>query len=360
MRFRLIFFLLLVFALCGCSVKPPAALPIHLTATAAAAGRAIPVIYDDDGSPDGTAALLYLLSHAGVSIQAVNISYGEAYPDVYIQYIARVLDDFGITGMAYGAGQSAPLAGDNAFPESLRQGANDFWGLPLPNPEKTFPVQPAAELIVSAIHQSSQPVTILVSGPGTNLAQAFRLDPSIQQNIAAVVIMGGAVSVPGNLQDFLPEEGNTAAEWNIYADPQAAKEIFESSVQVILVPLDATNLVTVGKENTRQWRKGSPVARFAGDIYNMLLESWGVRQAPVWDLMTAAILANPSLCKFEALHLEVIVEEGSSQGQTALIPDASPNIQVCLEPDVERIRQEIDAVFSSGWLPPGTTGELSR
>jgi inosine-uridine nucleoside N-ribohydrolase len=310
-----------------------------------------PVLFDDDGSPDGTAALFFLLSHQRVSVKAVNISYGEAYPDIYIQHIARVLDDSRIMDIPLGAGQNAPLAGANAFPENVRQDSNNFWGLPLPNAEKTYPTQDAAELMVTVIKQSPEPVTLFISGSGTNLAQALRLDPVIEYNIAAVYIMGGAVYVPGNIQGLLPESENLVAEWNIYADPQAAKEIFETGLHLFLVPLDATNQVMIDKRNTRQWRKGSPVGVFAADIYDMLFQNWGTDRTGVWDLMTAAIMVKPELCEFQPLYLQVVTEEGKTNGQTVVIQDVQPNIQVCLKPDVKQIRQTFDQMFSSGWLP---------
>lgn len=371
-----IFTLLLILALSGCnSEQASMQAPTQNPATVAAAdtqppspateGRAtitprpvdqpLPVIFDDDGSPDGTTALLYLLSHQGVTVRSASISYGEAYPDIYIQHIARILDDFGIRDIPLGAGQSAPLAGNNAFPESVREGSNAFWGLPLPNADKTYPFQSAAELMVSVIRQSPEPVTVFISGPGTNLAQALSLDPSIKENIAAVYIMGGAVYVPGNIQGLLPEEENAVAEWNIYADPQAAREIFESGLDLYLVPLDATNQVMVGRENTALWRNGSRVADLAADMYDLLLQNWGADQAAIWDLMTAAIMVDPDLCEFQLLHLQVVTKEGKTNGQTAVTQDEQPNIQVCLKPNGGKILQTLDRIFSSGWTPPVTS-----
>ena len=306
----------------------------------------LPVIYDDDGSPDGTTALLYLLSHPEVDLKAVNISYGEAHPEIYIQHMGRILDDFGITDIPLGAGQDAPLAGTNGFPEGLRQSANNFWGLPIPNADKTYSVQAAAELMVSVIKQSPEPVTIFVSGPCTNLAQALRLAPEIRKNIAVVYIMGGAVYVPGNIYDFYPDHDNKVAEWNIFADPQAAREVFESGIDIYLVPLDATNQVSITKQDTSQWRRGGEIADFAADIYDMLLNSWGVENAAIWDLMTAVIMLKPDLCVFQALPLQVITEEGNTSGQTAIIPGEEANVSVCLEPDADMIRQTLIDVFS--------------
>ena len=198
-------------AIAGCSVGQSATPPVTPGAPRDP-DTVLPVIFDDDGSLDGTAALAYLLSHPGVSIRAITISYGEAHPDIYIQHIARKLDELGIEGVPLGAGQDAPLAGSNAFPDWLRESSNNFGGLPIPNADQTYPVQDAAELIVATVNASPEPITIFLSGAQTNLAQALRLDPGISGNIAGVYIMGGAVYVPGNIKGLTLESGNEVAE----------------------------------------------------------------------------------------------------------------------------------------------------
>jgi len=172
----------------------------------------VPLIYDDDGSRDGLAALFYLLSIPDYAIEAVNISYGEAHPELYIQHMGRSLDAVGIQGIPLGAGQDAPLGANVPFPDWLRQLSDAFWDYPVPYPERTYPARNAPELMVSTIQQSPEPVTIFLSGTFTNLAQALRIDPGIRYNIAAVYIMGGAVYGPGNITNLLPDSGNAVAE----------------------------------------------------------------------------------------------------------------------------------------------------
>ena len=310
----------------------------------------IPVIFDDDGSPDGTTALLYLLSHPFVDLKAVNISYGEAYPEIYIQHLGRMMDDFGIIHIALGYGQK-PASTDNIhFPEIYRLKSNKFWGFPIPNSEKTYQSYPSPELMVSVLQQSPQPVTVFVTGPCTNLAEALRIDPEIKKNIAAVYIMGGAVYVPGNIQDFYPSPfyENTVAEWNFIADPQAAKEVFDAGLDIFLVPLDATNQVLVTNQDTNLWRQGGEIADFAADIYDWLLNEVGTGEALIWDLMTAVIMLEPGLCDFTPLQLEVITDKGNTLGQSAIRLEGEPNVSVCLEPNSEMIKQKIIDVLSIG------------
>jgi len=321
---------------------------IQQTATQPAYGApGFPVIFDDDGSPDGTTALFYLLSHPEVNLLSISISYGEAHPPVYIQHIGRKLDEFGITGIPLGAGQDTLPFGGGDFPEWMRRSSNDFWGLPVTYMERTYPEENAAWLMIQVVNNAPRPVTIFISGPSTNLAQALGIYPEISENIAAVYIMGGAVYVPGNISDLLPNSENTVAEWNIYGDPQSARQVFESGIPIFLVPLDATNQVSVNSSDTAQWRQGGNTADFAADIYEGVMNSGNPNGAQVWDLMTAAIMVNPDLCAFEPLHLEVINTIGPTSGQTMVVPNEEPNVNVCLQPDIQGIHENLVEIFSS-------------
>lgn len=333
-------------ATAGCGAGRSAAPPVTPGA-ARDPGAVLPVIFDDDGSQDGTAALAYLLSHPGVSVRAITVSYGEAHPDVYIQHLARKLDEMGVEGIPLGAGQDAPLAGSNAFPDWLRERSDNFGGMTIPNADQTYPVQDAAELIVATVKDSPEPITLFLSGAQTNLAEALRLDGDIVENFAGVYIMGGAVYVPGNIQGAAPESDNEVADWNMHVDPQAAKEVFASGLPLYLVPLDATNQVTLNAEDIQPWHEGGPTADLAVEIYERWLADFGGRNAEVWDLMTAAIMIDPSLCGFAPLSLDVITADGPTSGQTVVVEGGAPNVAVCLSPDVDRIKENFREVFSA-------------
>ena len=203
----------------------------------------IPVIFDDDGSPDGMVALLYLLSDPLYDLQAVTVSVGEAHPELFAGHVARLLAGLGRPDIAVGFGRDAPLQGNNAFPDPWRQSSDEFWGVQLPYAQVTTEPVPAAELIVETLSRATEPVLVFVSGTHTNLAEALRLDPSIADRILAVHIMGGAVHVPGNIESAWSSIDNSVAEWNIWVDPVAAGEVFASGIPLHLVPLDATDKV---------------------------------------------------------------------------------------------------------------------
>lgn len=349
---KTIFIITLSLFFTGCAGKPEqngvsntAAPGLTSTRSISPEGR-LRIIYEDDGSPDGTTALFFLLSQPQVYLEAASIVYGEAHPAIYIQHIGRVIEFLGITEIPLGYGQDSPLSGERGFPEDVRQGANGFWGLPVPNSGNSYTAVPSPQLIVELLNASPVPLMFFESGPLTNLAQALQLSPGIKDKIAAVYLMGGAVYVPGNVADFYPDNPNKAAEWNIYGDVEAANIVFESGIPIVLVPLDATNQVLITSQDTTQWRAGGTAANLAADIYDSLLTSWNVEQAAIWDLMTAVLMLNPDLCAFTPLHLQVVTQEGNTIGQTAVVPDEAPNTSICLQPDAAGIRENLITVFA--------------
>jgi purine nucleosidase/pyrimidine-specific ribonucleoside hydrolase len=344
-------FLMLFVIGCGVPATTPPSTPIATNIPSVIdettyAPRKMLLIYDDDGSRDGMAALLYLLSRPGISVEAINISYGEAYPELYIQHVGRVLDNLGISDIPLGAGQDMPLAGGTPFPDWLRHLSDNFWDYPLPNADKTYPFQDAPELMISQINQASEPVTIFLSGPFTNLAQALQRDSAIKNNISAVYFMGGAVYVPGNIRGLMPDSNNRVAEWNIIADPQAAKEVFESGLELYMVPLDATHEVMLSQDQVLAWRQGDNKANMVADLYNIMFNNYGFETTEIFDLTAAVLMLQSESCNFQPLHLDVITDDGPTVGQTIVVPNTEPNIHACLEPNADQIKQNLNETFS--------------
>jgi inosine-uridine nucleoside N-ribohydrolase len=257
-----------------------------------------------------------------------------------------MLDGFGLNGIPLGYGQDAPLAGGNPFPEWMRRDANEFWSIQLPHRGATYPAQPAAELMVSILNAATEPVTVFVSGPCTDLALALEMDPGIRDHIQAVYIMGGAVNVPGNIDDLIPNHPNKTAEWNIYGDPLSAKQVFESGLEIYLIPLDATNQVRVNTSDTSAWRGGGQIGDTAAEFYDMMLAKNHMSGFAIWDVMTAEVMVQPDLCEFEPMPLEVITGEVPNEGQTLRLADGEPNVYVCLRPQVAQIKALLIDTFS--------------
>jgi pyrimidine-specific ribonucleoside hydrolase len=307
----------------------------------------IPLIFDDDGSPDGTIALLYLLRNPRFDVRLVTVSPGEAHPEIFAAHLTDFLAAIGRTDIPVGAGSEFPMEGSNAFPQPWRESSDNFWGISL---KKTAPppqTASAAEMIRDTLSASDEPMLIFISGTHTNLAEALRLNPTLKNHISGLYVMGGSLYIPGNIEHDWPEIHNQVAEWNIWVDPLAAHEVFTADLSLHLIPLDATNQVVWNAADARRWKdSGIPEAQLASDILNWMLTSWSTNQAIIWDLMAAVTMADPRLCPLTTLPLDVNTTSGPEQGQI-LVTQLAPNAEVCLQPDISQVKFNVTEIFSS-------------
>lgn len=317
-----------------------------------------PLIIDDDGSQDGMTALAYMLANPQFDVEAITISQGIARPEIFADNVLKMLDRLGDLDVPVGVGQSEPLAGDNEFPDFIRDASDNFWSpfISLPESTPNIPTEDAVDLIIETIQTSPEPVAILATGPLTNIAAALRRDPTLIENIEVVQIMGGAVFTEGNLP-VLPEppfSTNTVAEFNIWIDPVAAQEVFEAGeagLKIQLTPLDATNQIEFDRQDYQAWLDtGMPESTISAEFLDYALE---VIQSdndpnPVWDLVAAIDLSEPEFSPETPLHIDIDTESapGDTQGETIAVPGLPPNTLVSLDPSFENLDFTAAEVFS--------------
>lgn len=306
------------------------------TTTTAPPAAGTPLVIDTDLALDSVMAVLYLLGRPELDVRAITVSgTGEVHCDPGVGIAAGLAALAGHPDIPVACGPEEPLAGDNTFPISWRQAADDAWGMELP--EGLPPSALAApELLVSVIAASPEPVVVFTDGPLTNLAAALRLDPGIAGNVAVAFVMGGAVDVPGNAPR------NPDAEYNLWVDPAAAAEVFASGMPITLVPLDATNQVPMSGLHLRvlEEHQTNPIAMA---VVAMLEANAGFLESGemfFWDQVAAALLVDGSLGGFETVRLAVVTEgERDVVGRTVRSDDGE-EVRVAMTVDVERFERE--------------------
>ncbi|MGF1478727.1 MAG: nucleoside hydrolase [Cyanophyceae cyanobacterium] len=333
------------------------------------ASMATPLIFDDDGSQDGFAALAYLLDNPQFDLQAITISHGVARPEnVNFQTgLKQLLGRLNATEVPVGIGSAVPLADDNAFPDFVRNDADNFYAPFVSLPEEVPDVEftTAAELIVETVNNSPEPVAIISTGSFTNMAEALRIDSSIVENISVLQTMGGAVFVPGNL-GITPEppfSTNEVAEFNIWVDPLAAAEVFaagENGLNIQMMPLDGTNQVEFTREDYQAWlATGTPESTVAAEFldFSLVVVGGDVNPNPLWDMVAAVNLSEPAFSDEVPWHIEVDVESppGDTQGQTFVVEGLPPNASVSLEASFDNLPFEASELFSA--TPPQSVPE---
>jgi pyrimidine-specific ribonucleoside hydrolase len=221
-------------------------------------------------------------------------------------------------------GRETPFDGGHAFPDEWRTGVDNMLGLTLPAPPSpvTDPRQDAPQLLASIADAHGGNLALITLGPLTNIADALQIDPSLGTNLANFYVMGGAVSVPGNVQ--LTDGNMSAAEWNLYADPHAAALVFQTDMPITLVPLDATNNIPLTTSYLKQLEANhqTPVADF---VYRLLHENQFLFEPGayyLWDTLAAVLFTDPSLSTFREERLQII-EDGIESGRTVKAPNGA-------------------------------------
>ncbi len=190
----------------------------------------------------------------------------------------------------------------------------------------------AEDLIAKIARQYPNELTLIATGPLTNLALALQKDPKGVKKLQEVVIMGGAVRTRGNITPF--------AEFNIFSYPLAAKIVFESGLMITLVPLDVTHQVMLSP----QWMedKIAPLktsfSKFTVEAtgYDAVAQKFQNRQRIyLHDPLAVGVAIDSDLVKKERVALHVETEEGERYGQTVEVEEGL-KIDVCFGVDADR------------------------
>ncbi len=318
---------------------------IVATATAAWAQQP-PILIDTDAGSDDLMAIAFLLSQKDVRIDGITIANGLAHVDAGARNVARLLELAGRRDVPVFAGRSQPLRGNAEFPSDWRKIADEVPGVTLPPIERRPETRPAADYLIERLKQPDRPVRILALGPLTNLSEVLKRAPSSAGAIREIVIMGGAVHVPGNLADGgVFHTSNKTAEWNMFVDPLAARIVFRSGINIRLIALDATNTVPIKAEFLHNFESHArtPLGRFVVQILQSDHEAIEQGIFYAWDPLAAVALLHPGVVKVSPLHIE-IREDAPEEGRTLAAP-GRPNARVALQADGAEFRRLFLSAF---------------
>lgn len=293
-------------------------------------GEPVPLVVDTDLAADDLTALLFLLSSPDAEVRAITVSgTGEVRCPMGLEVAARLLAVTGDEDIPVACGRSDPLEGDAAFPDEWRDATDEAYGLPLPDAEPTGSEDGAVELLTEQLREGG--VTLLTLGPLTNVAEALRAEPDLAEEVASIVVMGGAVHTGGNVSG---EGVRSNAEWNLFVDPVAAAEVVASGAPVVLVPLDATDQtpVTLDFIDVLEANAGTEPARLVAQLYaqNPMVPSG---EAFFWDPLAAAVALSDDVASIAEERITVVTDDGVDSGRTRASEDGAP-VMVVGEVDV--------------------------
>lgn len=294
-----------------------------------------PVIIDTDVGFDDAMAISYVLNHKDkLNLLAIAIAGdGETYCQQGYDNVKAILENFDSSNTPVTCGPSTPLKGNNVFPLFIRQQAVEYAAGDLPVKTLPLPTISASELMYKEILSSYAPVEILEIAPQTNLAQLLIDHPDVKAKIKGVTIMGGAVGVPGNVQQVEPSNPNNTAEFNYYIDPYAASIVMKSGLNLTMVPLNFTKYIPLNLmfynvlESTEKNKFNNFIMSVMTKIHSLLNQGF----LSFWDPAAAVVLLNQNEVAGCAIQkLTVNADYTSAEGGTVSVDNINGNdVNVC-------------------------------
>jgi len=303
-----------------------------------------PIIVDTDAGPDDLLALGYLLVHPSIHVEAITISYGLADAHRAAINIARIVAGFAQGHIPVYIGHTQPSVGHAAFPHRWRHISNELPGVSLPRAYIPPEDEHAVSFLQRRLSRASRPVNVLALGALTNLASITHpTAPAIKE----LVIMGGAISVPGNVNNCEEFVSPTqTSEWNFYVDPLAAATVFSSDLPITLIPLDATNQVPVKIPFIDRFTKMArcPVGRMTTQVLDAVRPHAQEGVFYAWDPLAAVYLAHPDVVKLS--RFPVSIEASGPNAGTSSRADTGKNISVAMDASGELFMKYFTAPFA--------------
>jgi len=297
----------------------------------------IPVLIDCDPGLDDALAILLALASPELDVLGVTAVAGNQTLDKTTANSLRVLELAGRTDIRVAAGADGPLAGELVVAADAH-GETGLDGPTLP-PASTEPVaEHAVDFLAARLQESDHPVTLVPLGPLTNIALLLEARPEAAGSIERIVLMGGAIW-----------EGNQtpSAEFNIWTDPEAAAQVFESGLDVTMVGLDVTNKAVLTTADADSLRASGPVGAAAAAMLDFYLgfynEAYEHGGAPIHDAVAVAHVFRPDLLTVADKHVDVDTSDGICRGRTVVdmrkrTSGPGPNAHVALDIDAGGFR----------------------
>ena len=293
----------------------------------------VPVLIDCDPGHDDAIALLLALASPEVELLGVTTVSGNQTLEKTTANAIRVLDFAGRSDVPVAAGADRPLVRERMVAEHVH-GESGLDGPVLPAPARAPEEQHAVDFLAQRILSSGEPVTLVPVGPLTNIALLLACHPPVAENVREVVLMGGAVA-----------EGNVtpAAEFNIWADPEAAARVFTSGLDVTMIGLDVTHkalLTPAHGERLRQaGRTGTLVAELLEFFTVYHRETYGFEGSPIHDAVAVAQVVRPGIVETLERRVDVETESELCRGRTVVDlwrrTGRPPNAKVGVDIDAE-------------------------
>ena len=270
------------------------------------------LLLDTDPGIDDALALFLALASPDVQLEAVTTVSGNVPVDFTTRNALTLLELAGRPDVPVARGSDRPLLRPPVIADYVH-GQNGLGGLLLPEPGQQPVSASAVDVLIQKILEAPGEMTLVAIGPLTNLALAVRREPHIAQAVREVLIMGGALRVPGNV--------TPVSEFNIFVDPHAAHIVLHAGWPIRLVSLDVTNRAGMRREHFAALAaSGHPVTQSMKAMVDNQLDEFGkARNIAVFhmhDPLCLAAAIQPDLIDWQPAYVDVELNSSLTLGET--------------------------------------------
>ena len=267
------------------------------------------IVLDCDPGHDDAVAILLAGKNPNLNLLGISVVAGNQTIEKTARNALNVATFLGIN-VPIAIGCEFPMVRERVICAAIH-GESGLDGFEFPNYGDKFDKRHGVQLLIDSVMNNDK-VTIVATGPLTNVAMAIKMEPKILERLDEIVIMGGSV-----------DNGNTspAAEFNIMCDPEAAHVVFSSGVTVRMVGLNVTRKVIVTPEVVDRMER---INNKASDMFVKLMrvfnenqrKTFGVAAGPLHDPATIASIIDKDLIKWQKMNVVIDISHGPSYGRT--------------------------------------------
>ena len=291
----------------------------------------IPIILDGDPGHDDAIAWVLAFARPELDVRGIVSVSGNASIERTTRNMLQIMTLLGVHDVPLAEGSARPIIREPFATPSVH-GISGLDGPALPEPEVELSELGGMELMAKLLRESAEPITLVPTGPLTNIAALLLAHPELREKIPAIYLMGGGL-LHGN---WTP-----AAEFNILADPEAAKVVFESGIPITMAGLDVTEKAYLTPEDSERIRKvGNPVAIIVADwleFFYQFHKQLGYPGAPVHDAVAVSALVKPEILTTRAVYVQLETYgkycSGATIGDFYNVSGKSPNVTAIMNID---------------------------
>ena len=288
----------------------------------------IPLIIDTDCSVDDMVAIAYLVNHPKIDILALTTTgNGISHSKIGAQNILNLLELIGQPNILVAKEEQKSLSPAGQYPPKWRKEADDVMGIKLPKNSMGPTQKSSSKLILDTLMAVKEKVTILSTGPLTNIALALKEEASIKNKIERIIFRGGSNTAPGNISGKPQGFRNLVAEYNVFLDAKAMQTILEFGIPITVIPLDLRESVGVTRklyEKVESMRL-TPSAHFLYEVLNPFAELvYKGSQKYLWSALAAVILTHPEIGQVKEFKAAVNLRKGPEYGRLIVGKQGNP------------------------------------